>query len=197
MQTMSDKTKVEVLLAEYRACHMNRNNYDSVVWTIGSIFIAASFTLLGISFVQEIRIEEVALLAGFSLASILIWTCYKEHVGWFIKRSLDRMEEIEKELRNLGFGIKLHSSIRAKKQIRGVWNAILLTVTVFAAWIFRILLFYDWFVTALSEHLVTLFFGLITWVALSYFILYVYYKIVKRFGFSQTGENSSCLRKSF
>lgn len=177
---MSDKT-VEVLLAEYHACHMNRNHYASVKWTIGSILIAASFTLLGISFVQEVvyNFEAVTLLASFSLASIVIWNCYNEHVRWFIKRSLDRMEEIEKELRNLGFGIKLHSSIRAKKQISARWISILLTITMFAAWIFRILLLYNWFVKALSKHSVTLFFGLTIWIVLSYFILYVYYRIIK------------------
>jgi len=57
-----------------------------------------------------------------------------------------------------------------------IWNAILLTFTVFAAWIFRILLFYDWFLKSLSKHSVTLLFGLTTCVWLSYLTLYVYYK---------------------
>ena len=176
---MSDKTNVEVLLTEYRACHMNRDHYESVKWMIGSIFIAASFTLLGISFVREVRNVEVALLASFSLVSIFIWTCYSEHVRWFIKRSLDRIEEIEKELQSLGYSIKLHSSIRAKKQIRARWITVFLIITMFAAWICRMLLFYDWFVAALSEHSVTLFFGLSILGVLFYFILYVYYKLVK------------------
>ena len=176
---MSHKTNVEVLLAEYHACHLNRNHYNSVKWTIGSILIAASFTLLGISFVQEVRHEEVALLACFSLASILIWNCYNEHVRWFIKRSIERMWSIERELKRLGFSINLHTSIKTKKQISARWTSILLTITMFAAWIFRILIVYDWFVKALSEHSIALCFGLSTLGVLSYFILYIYYKLVK------------------
>jgi hypothetical protein len=52
MIKLTDK-EVDVLIGEYQACHRNRNHYDSVGWTIGSIFIAVSLALIGFSFTLE------------------------------------------------------------------------------------------------------------------------------------------------
>ena len=68
-----EKKKIDVLLAEYQACHRNRDHYDSVRWTIGSIFIATSLTLFGISFLKEVRgnLMEVIFIAVFSVLLML------------------------------------------------------------------------------------------------------------------------------
>ena len=62
-----EKERIDVLLAEYQASHRNRNHYDSVRWTIGSILMAASLTLFGISFMEPVRNNfwDVILIAFF------------------------------------------------------------------------------------------------------------------------------------
>jgi hypothetical protein len=49
MGTRENK-EIDVFLNEYQAPHHNRNHYDSLHWTIGSIFKAASFALFDFSF---------------------------------------------------------------------------------------------------------------------------------------------------
>jgi hypothetical protein len=39
--------RIKALLEEYHDCHQTRDHYDSVRWTIGSIFIASGVLLLG------------------------------------------------------------------------------------------------------------------------------------------------------
>jgi glucose uptake protein GlcU len=56
MIKLTDK-EVDVSIGEYQACHRNRNHYDSVEWTIGSIFIAVSLALIGFSFTLEFSRE--------------------------------------------------------------------------------------------------------------------------------------------
>ena len=134
--------RVDVLLAEYRACHMNRNHYDNIRWTIGSIFIVASLTLFGISFFEEVRhsIFEVELLAIFSIILMIGWMVYVFYVHPFVSLSLDRALEIERELQELGFDApRLHTSIRAKKQtIRGRYITTSLFILLLVVWLLRI-----------------------------------------------------------
>jgi len=90
-------------------------------WTIGSIFIAASLTLLGISLLESVALHplQVLVMTSLSLALFFIWLAYSEHVEPWVKASLKRFYEIEEELRGLGFNMRLHHSIREKKQIGG------------------------------------------------------------------------------
>lgn len=138
------KMRGDVLLAEYRACHMNRSHYENIAWTIGSIFIVASLTLFGISFVEEVRhsIFEVVLLASFSMVLMSVWVIYVFYVHPYVMISLNRLWQIEQELQKLGFNApRLHTSIRAKKRtIRGRYITSSLFILVLVAWIFRILL---------------------------------------------------------
>jgi len=147
---MTDKEKkhVDVLLHEYRACHMNRDHYESVKWMIGSIFIAAIFTLLGLSFVEKIRYSpiEVAFLVTLSFLLMIIWLFVNEHVRWYVKASLERSYEIEETLRASSFDIGLHKTIRKRSQTSGRWVDIFLMVVVFGACIIRLHLVYDLFV---------------------------------------------------
>ncbi len=136
-----EKKKIDVLLAEYQACHRNRNHYDSVCWTIGSIFIAISLTLFGISFIEEVRngFWEVLLIGVLSVLLMLIWYAYSQHVNMYVLESILRLHEIEHELRGMGFNIKLHEAIykRAQHQVRGAWITFILLAVVLGAWFLR------------------------------------------------------------
>jgi len=139
-----EKKRIDAFLAEYQACHRNRNHYDSVRWTIGSIFMATSFTLFGISFMETIRnnFMEVNLIAVFSILLTLIWYAYFQHVNLYIMTSFERFLEIETELQKMGLDVRLHHSIvcasKCKKQKRGYYITAGLLITVFLAWIVRI-----------------------------------------------------------
>ncbi|MCW4042998.1 MAG: hypothetical protein NWE90_04655 [Candidatus Bathyarchaeota archaeon] len=141
---MSDRFKdkfIDTLLTEYQACHMNRNHYDSLSWTICSIFTSASLALLGISFLNPVVNNplDVILIASFSILIFVIYMAYERHARPWIKASLDRCHEIEEELRRLGFHTTLHTNIRGIEQIRGIWILRSLVMIVLFAWIFRIM----------------------------------------------------------
>ena len=133
-----DRNKINVLLEEYQACHRNRNHYDSLRWTIGSIFIATSLALFGLSFGR--RFEEIFVIAIFSYFLILIWYLYSQHVNPYVMSSIKRFHEIELELWKMGFDTKLHKSIAEIRQERGVNITLFLFSAVFALWILRIFL---------------------------------------------------------
>jgi hypothetical protein len=142
---MDDKEKkhIDVLLNEYQACHSIQNHYDNIRWTIGSIFIATSLALFGISFWEVVRIDfwEVTLIAGFSIALILIWYAYNQHVNPYVMGSIKRCHEIELKLFQMGFNVTLHKSIVEGRQIlKGINITYFLFLTVFSAWIIRIII---------------------------------------------------------
>jgi len=103
-----EKLQIDVLLNEYQACHRNKNHFDSIRWTIGSIFIGASLTLFGISF--EKHLVEVLLASIFSFLLMGLWYLYFQHVNPFVMASIIRSHEIEKTLRNMKLEIRLHKS---------------------------------------------------------------------------------------
>jgi len=137
--------KVDILLAEYQAAHANRNYHGSIRWTIGSILTATSFTLFGISFLQEIKnnVVEVLLLSCVSLALMIVWYAWYRYVHPFVHLSLERFWAIEEELQKLGFDApKLHTTIKEKTEDQsGRGKKILNYFIIFAyfAWLFRIL----------------------------------------------------------
>ncbi len=80
---------------------MNRDHFDSIRWMIISIFIAASFTLLGISFLDPV-IENpfhVRFLSGLSLLLTLVWVGYDQVVQAWVEESHSRAPCIEDGLR--------------------------------------------------------------------------------------------------
>jgi uncharacterized membrane protein YdcZ (DUF606 family) len=91
--------RIDALLAEYEACYKTRDHYDSINWTIGSIFIASVLLLLGQSF--QIKIQtftdrvSVLLIALVSFLLVVIWFVYIQHVQPTINRSIERAREIE------------------------------------------------------------------------------------------------------
>ncbi len=92
--------ELDILLAEYQAAHVNRDHYDSIRWIIGSIFIAASFTVLGISFVEPAtRTPRHGLLLLIVSGGIfLVWLLYNWQIEPYNKLSIYRLQTIEKEL---------------------------------------------------------------------------------------------------
>jgi hypothetical protein len=56
----------------------NRNHCDSIGWMIGTIFIAASLTSLGVSFLKDISYDPwaVSLTSIFSMLLVVVWLAY-------------------------------------------------------------------------------------------------------------------------
>jgi len=140
------KLRVQALLSEYHACHLNRNHFDTLRWTIGSIFIAASLALLSISFLQDVKDSpqgEVEWLALFSLLLMVVWFVYHRYTNRFVVLSLQRMWNIEESLRNLDVGLdtELHTFIKKKtRKGLGRLTTWLFFMTIFGAWLARIYL---------------------------------------------------------
>lgn len=137
------KLQINVWLNEYQACHRNRNHYDSVRWTIGSIFIGASLTLFGFSLgVGKNHLKEVLLASFFSFFLVIIWYLYSQHVNSYVMTSILRLHEIEKDLRNIGYKITLHKSIRKMDKeilyIKGIRITFSLLFLVITMWVIRI-----------------------------------------------------------
>jgi magnesium-transporting ATPase (P-type) len=143
---IDEDTRVNVLLAEYQLAQMNRDHYESGRWNMGTIFIAASLTLFGISFLRDVNDNPPAplLIAVFSILLMVIWGAYNVHVQPYVELSFSRLHEIERTLRELGYLDipRLHATIRAEtiRQRRGIWITIALFVVILLAWAVRILL---------------------------------------------------------
>jgi hypothetical protein len=143
-----EKLQIDVFLNEYQACHRNKDHFDSVRWTIGSIFVGASLTLFGISFGKQV--VEVLLASIFSFLLMIFWYLYFQHVNPFVMASIVRIHEIEKALRDRKLEIRLHKSIHdTEKEIihaKGTTITFLLISSMVGMWLFRIaLLTYDSF----------------------------------------------------
>jgi len=89
---------LDILLVEYQCAHMNRDHYDSVRWTIGSIFIIASLTAFGASLVESVTQTQVLLLCFASGFLYGVWLLYNWHIEPYVKMSLARLQGIEREL---------------------------------------------------------------------------------------------------
>jgi len=138
--------KVDVLLEEYQACHRNRNHYDSVRWTIGSIFIAISSAIFGVSLTKDVMDEPniIMLLAVFSLVLIFVWYLFVQHVNPYVWQSIIRFHEIEKELREMRFDIRLHKSIyNVKQKMKGIYITCILLMAFIIVWLLRIALIWQ------------------------------------------------------
>ena len=130
---------------------MNRDHYESVLWTMGTVFVATSLALFGISFLKDVvgtgKFERVALMALFSLFLFAVWLAYVQHVGPWIRTSLNRCREIEELLSQFKFGLretpKFQTSIwkESQKQRRGIWITSSLLSALLLAWFLQIALF--------------------------------------------------------
>jgi len=116
---------------------------------MGSIFVATSLTLFGVSFFENIHdnYSYVIALTFFSISMIIIWFLYVRHVQPWINFSIERMHEIEDELYDLGYDIYLHTSIREidyikNREGKGKWVMFFLIGLLIASWIARIMLLY-------------------------------------------------------
>jgi hypothetical protein len=90
---------VDALLTEYSACYKTRDHYESMQWTIGSIFIVGALVILGGSF--QIKIQStidrlgVLCISAVSLVLAIIWLAYLHNVQRYIRDSRRRALEIE------------------------------------------------------------------------------------------------------
>jgi hypothetical protein len=143
---MSQSHRREILLAEYQCAHMNRDHYDSARWMIGTIFIAASFTLFGITYVENLAGDPTAVvLIGVSSAALMcVWGSYYLHVHRFIILSMIRLHEIEAALQKLAQDAELpslHKKIGNDTEAprMGMWITVGLFAMVYLAWLARFL----------------------------------------------------------
>lgn len=144
--TEVEKEKIRVWLAEYEACHSNRNHFDSTYWLIASIFLVASFTLLGLSFQEAIinNVSVVLLMTSFSVFLFAILYFYNVMIQRYIKNSYKRMLEIEAELRSLKLDIQLHTTID-KTYRKGMGILVFATIIIgfFIFVIFRLFILFN------------------------------------------------------
>ena len=139
-----EKMQINILLNEYQACHRNRNHYDSVRWTIGSLFIGASLTLFGISIVKEVETFGVIIACFFSLGLIMIWYLYSQHVNPYILASIIRARDIEKEFNEQTYKIELHTLIKSLDppiifNVKGTKITFSLVLLILGMWFLRML----------------------------------------------------------
>lgn len=111
----NEDRSIDILLAEYQACHMTRDCYTNSRWNMGAIFMAASLILLGISFEEQMstRPIDVILMGISSLSALFIWLLFNKHLTPWILTSIDRARQIEDELIERGYEIRLHHLIQA------------------------------------------------------------------------------------
>lgn len=97
---MSATGTTEILLTEYQCAHANRDHYDSVRWTIGSIFIIASLTALAATFIEPMlrMFWQSLVLLVLSAGFYAVFLAYDRHVVPYVKMSINRMQRIEREL---------------------------------------------------------------------------------------------------
>ncbi len=146
MVNNNEDRRIKVLLNEYHACHLNRNHYDSVRWTIGSIFIGSSLALFGISFLIPVTNSSKAIVSItlFSSALYVIWFFYHSHVEPYIKFSIKRSQHIEERIQEICGNdfLRLHTEIRENTPPEGRGKSILgiLTIITIIVWFYRIII---------------------------------------------------------
>jgi len=151
MDALDTDRRVDILLAEYQACHMNRDHYHGIVWTMGSIFITASIALFGASLVEPIvkNPSAVAVLAICSIILLVTWLAYNFHVDPWVTKSLRRCREIEEEFSRMKYTSsvcikppipRLHTLIGARPQIPGIWITISFFTAMLMVWLIRVAL---------------------------------------------------------
>ena len=142
---MPDNHDVEIALAEYEACSDTRNHYDNIRWTIGSIFIAVSLGLFGLSFTDSLsnQLAAVVFTFLFSLSLILVWYLYFQHVNPYVVTAILRAHKIEKFLsKKYPDGPRLNKEIweteKIVKHIKGVTITLWLFASTVILWMSRI-----------------------------------------------------------
>jgi hypothetical protein len=144
----SDDKKIDILLAEYQNTLGNRNHYESVQWTIGTLFIAASLTSLGVSFLRDVSCnsEAVLMICIFSLLLVGVWVAYNLHSQPYVDTSHLRLQQIEKEIRRLARTTypTLHKDIHEAKKGRrlGTYITISMVLVLVSAWLTRVWLLF-------------------------------------------------------
>jgi heme/copper-type cytochrome/quinol oxidase subunit 4 len=139
----NSQNQIEGLLKEYDVCHSNRNHYDSVRWTIASLFTGFSLAAFGFTFSsdQAVKPVSVTIVGAFAISMFLIGMAYFLHIEPYIRISIDRLYWIEVELQRLGVNVSLHRSIVSMTP-RGHGKRFIyfLIVIVVAFWILRLIL---------------------------------------------------------
>jgi len=115
--TLSDKKQerqLNIWLTEYTAANSTRDHYDSTRWLVGSIFIAAIFTMFASSFLDQVPQDNLA-LGLLAVSSTMLWfvfVFYDQHTQPWINAAIDRCHKIENILRNQEYDIYLHAWIK-------------------------------------------------------------------------------------
>lgn len=103
-----NKETLNSLLTEYQICEQKANHYSRVVWTSGSIFIAASFLLLTEATkllhseeVNPLKLCSSLMLLILSLITVLFWArVIQRRHGFYYKHAYIRARAIERQLGN-------------------------------------------------------------------------------------------------
>lgn len=174
-----DSDYISILLNEYQACHRQRNHYASIRWTIGSLFLAASFVLYATSFETNLidKKVEVLFLGLFSFILIIVWYLYNQHVNPWVLASIVRCHQIEQELRNMGGNIQLHKFTHDIEpemigiKLRGIFITLSFLVIVIISWFFRFYLLFKNHVLLITVTCVIVL-GVVYWIHTERFNIY-------------------------
>jgi len=174
----TDEKKIDILLQEYQQTLSNRNHYHSIRWTMGTVFIAATFSLFGVSFLKELldQPEKVVTMGVFSLLVLAVWVAFSIHGQTYVNACHIRLNQIEKQIQGLaGTDFpKLHHEIgKAMKEKRsGTTITVIMLDTVVTAWLVRI-----WLLPSMQQYVV---FFVLLWLAISLWMLYFYWPEMQR-----------------
>lgn len=140
---VDDSKKVDALLAEYEACHMNRDHYDSVRWTISSVLVGASLASFAISFLEPLCASQTSVtqLSVFSVIIVCTALLYHLHIERYVRMSIERFWSVEEELDKFGLNVRLHRTIRGRMGGIGKLTTLLLFGSLILAWVMRVVLF--------------------------------------------------------
>jgi len=151
-----EERQLQIWLTEYAAANATRDHYDSNRWFIGSIFIAAIFTLFASSFLDSVARSNIGLglLADTSIILWFVFVYYDQHVQPWIKVAIDRCHKIEENLRSANYDIHLHAWIKYQRdksdrvnfkiehsELGAAWVLWLFSISIPTIWILRL-----WFV---------------------------------------------------
>jgi arginyl-tRNA--protein-N-Asp/Glu arginylyltransferase len=154
-RALHGQRQFEIWLAEYAAANDTRAHYDSTRWLIGSIFIAASFTLFASSFLDQLSGNIIALGSVVAISIILwfVFVFYDVHVTPWIQGAIARCHKIEETMRAEGYDFWLHAWIKYKRdksdkvnfekktnRVSGRWVVVFFSVMIPVVWYIRIFL---------------------------------------------------------
>ena len=91
----SNKDKLQIIITEYKEGAESQRRNLTLGWAIGSILIAISLYMFGISITEETYYFPLMVL---SFSILILWYGMYASLNFYTVHRLERLDEIEKEL---------------------------------------------------------------------------------------------------